>query len=131
METLIVTTDTAANAKFLANFLKTVKIVKSVVINDETNLSKVSEPAVEYNLTNPSLSTVDTEFEQMILDVEKSPLLTDKDWVRPGRPATDEEFEQMIVECETEYEAGLGMSLEEAKALTTKKFKEWRKKNLK
>ncbi len=122
METLIVTTDTVANAKFLANFLKTVKIVKSVVINDETNLSKVSEPAGEYKLTNPSLSKTDAEFEQMILEVDKT-LLTDKDWVRPGRPATDEEFEQMISEAELDE----GYTIEQARKMT----KKWIKENLK
>lgn len=48
--------------------------------------------------------------------------LSDKDWIRPGRPATDDEHEEMLAECETEYEAGLGMSIKEAKALTEKKL---------
>ena len=105
MKTLTITTTTDANANFLAAFLKTVKIVKSVVINKRTiprlRDSEVSEPEEEYNWTNPS------------------------------RPATDEEFEQMISECEVEYEAGLGMTVKEAKALTEKKISKWRKKNQK
>ena len=52
-------------------------------------------------------------------------------WVNPTRPATDEEFEQMIAEAEAEYEAGLGLPLEEARLLTMKKLAEWRKKNRK
>ena len=44
-------------------------------------------------------------------------------WTNPSRPATDEEFEQMIAECE----ASPSLTAEEAKALTMKEIKEWRK----
>ena len=57
--------------------------------------------------------------------------LTDADWVRPGRPATDEEIEKMLDECEAEFEAGLGFTLEEARALTKKKIASWKKANRK
>jgi pyruvate-formate lyase-activating enzyme len=88
MHTILLTTDTAANAKLLADFLSTVKSVKSVSINPMVNKGE------EYNWTNPS------------------------------RPATDEEFEQLAKEMEQdkgEY------TLEEAKALSTKKIKKWLK----
>jgi len=45
------------------------------------------------------------------------------DWINPSCPATDEEFEQMIAECE----ASPSLTAEEAKALTMKEIKEWRK----
>jgi hypothetical protein len=45
------------------------------------------------------------------------------DWTNPSRPATDEEFEQMINECE----ASPSLTAKEAKALTIKEIKEWRK----
>jgi len=49
--------------------------------------------------------------------------LTDKDWIRPGRPATDDEFEQMISEAEKDK----GYTIEQARAMT----KKWIKENLK
>lgn len=57
--------------------------------------------------------------------------LTDEDWVRPGRPATEEEIEKMLDEAEAEFEAGLGLPLEKARALTKKKIAAWKKANLK
>ena len=75
MHTLTITTNTADNANFLATFLKTVKIVKSVVIDKKSVLisrdTEVSEPAGEYNWTNPTRPATDEEFEQMILEAEK------------------------------------------------------------
>ena len=100
MKTLTITTTTDANANFLAAFLKTVKIVKSVVINKKTipglRDSEVSEPEEEYNWTNPS------------------------------RPATDEEFEQMISEAEKEIELGLGIPSDLARKQTLNELKKWR-----
>ena len=71
METLIVTTDTVANAKFLATFLETVKPVKSVVIEKKEKYTEVSEPEEEYNWTNPSRPATDEEFEKMIVESMK------------------------------------------------------------
>jgi len=71
METLIVTTDTVANAKFLASFLKTVKPVKSVLIEKKEKYTEVSEPEEEYNWINPSCAATDEEFEQMIVESMK------------------------------------------------------------
>ena len=53
----------------------------------------------------------------------------DKDWVRPGRPASDAEHETMLAEAKAEYEAGLGMTIHEAKERTLEKFKAWKKEN--
>lgn len=57
--------------------------------------------------------------------------LTDDDWAIPGRPATDEEHLKMLAEAEAEYKAGLGMTVEEARAKTKKKIAAWKKANLK
>ena len=63
MHTILLTTDTAANAKLLAAFLSTVKTVKSVSIDP---------PAVEaYDWTNPSRSATDEEFEQLAIEMEQ------------------------------------------------------------
>lgn len=72
MKTLIVTTHSAANAKFMAAFLKTVKTVKSVVIDKKSKYSEseVLEPEMEYNWINPSRPATDKEFEQMITEAE-------------------------------------------------------------
>ncbi len=82
MHTLTITTNTADNANFLATFLKTVKIVKSVVIDKKSVLisrdTEVSEPAGEYNWTNPTRPATDEEFEQMILEAEKGVGITTK-----------------------------------------------------
>jgi tetraacyldisaccharide-1-P 4'-kinase len=51
---------------------------------------------------------------------EKKLLLTAKDWVRPGPPASEEEIEQLAMEAE---ESTVLLPLEEAKALTHKRFK--------
>ena len=101
METLIVTTDTVANAKFLANFLKTVKPVKSVLIEKKEKYTEVSEPEEEYN------------------------------WINPSRPATDEEFEQMCREMDDEEEAGLFFTPEEVKAKALNTLKKWKRQNQK
>lgn len=63
MHTIVLTTDTAANAKLLADFLSTVKSVKSVSIDPEIKKE-------EYNWTNPSRPATDGEFEQMIQECE-------------------------------------------------------------
>ncbi|MFH1322118.1 MAG: hypothetical protein ABII90_15890 [Bacteroidota bacterium] len=71
MEALIVKIDTAANAKILAAFLKTINSVKSVVFSNKTPLaSVVKEPEGEYNWVNPSRPATDKEFEQMISEAE-------------------------------------------------------------
>ena len=101
METLIVTTDTVANAKFFANFLKTVKPVKSVLIEKKEKYTEVSEPEEEYN------------------------------WINPSRPATDEEFEQMCREMDDEEEAGLFFTPEEVKAKALNTLRKWKRQNQK
>jgi pyruvate-formate lyase-activating enzyme len=63
MHTILLTTDTAANAKLLADFLATVKSVKSVSIDPVIKKE-------EYNWTNPSRPATDEEFEQMIKEIE-------------------------------------------------------------
>jgi hypothetical protein len=68
MHTILLTTDTAANAKQLAAFLSTVKTVKSVSIDPVGK--------EEYNWTNPSRPATDEEFEQMISECEKEENLT-------------------------------------------------------
>ena len=71
METLIVKIDTATNAKLLANFLRTVKPVKSVALaKDASHVNVVSEPSEKYNWTNPSRPATNEEFKQMISEAE-------------------------------------------------------------
>lgn len=48
---------------------------------------------------------------------------TSYNWINPSRPATDEEIELMLNECEASPE----LTLEEAKALTLKEIREWKK----
>jgi hypothetical protein len=69
MHTILLTTDTAANAKLLADFLSTVKSVKSVSIDPKIKKEK-------YNWTNPSRPATDEEFEQMIQECEKEKDMT-------------------------------------------------------
>ena len=88
MNIFTVETDNTANAKRLADFLKSIGYVKSI------NFEKKLKP------------------------------LTDEDWIKPGRPATDDELEQMCLEMEKEEG---GYSTEEAKAMTLKEIKQWRK----
>jgi len=63
MHTVLLTTDTAANAKLLADFLATVKTVKSVSI----------DPVIkeDYNWTNPSRPATDEEFEKLAIEMEQ------------------------------------------------------------
>ncbi len=71
MQTLIVKTDSVAHAKFLSSFLKTVGFVKSVFIEpNAVSTHIVSEPAVEYNWTNPSRPATDEEIDQLIIEME-------------------------------------------------------------
>ena len=75
MQTITVKTDSAAHAKLLSYFLKTVSIVKSVSIEPDVESSAngvVSEPLSEYNWTNPSRPATDEEIEQMLDECEKS-----------------------------------------------------------
>lgn len=44
-------------------------------------------------------------------------------WINPSRPATDEEIDLMLDECEASPE----LTSEEAKALTLKEIREWKK----
>jgi len=77
MSRLTVETDTAASAKQLAAFLRTVKSVKKVTIEkNNSEKSAVGEPEVPYNWTNPTRPATDEEFEQMIAEAENSPLMT-------------------------------------------------------
>lgn len=101
MNRFIVETDTDANTKHFLMLMRSLKYVRSVIPVKGENFKEAEIPDDEYN------------------------------WINPTRPASDDEFEQMIAECEVEYDAGSGMSLEEAKALTEKKTVEWRKKNRK
>lgn len=60
--------------------------------------------------------------------VESAKIEKDKyDWINPSRPATDEECEQMISECEAEYDAGLFLSVEQAKKMTLKEIDKWKR----
>jgi hypothetical protein len=63
MHTILLTTDTEAHAKALADFLSNVKTVKSVSIDPE--VSK------KYNWTNPTRPATDEEFEQLAVEMEK------------------------------------------------------------
>lgn len=63
MHTILLTTDTEAHAKALADFLSNVKTVKSVSIDPE--VSK------EYNWINPSRPATDEEFEQLAVEMER------------------------------------------------------------
>ena len=79
MQRITVETDNLASAKQLATFLRTVKTVKKVVIEQQKNGAEsylVSEPAEEYNWTNPTRPATDEEFEQMITEAENSPSMT-------------------------------------------------------
>jgi len=51
------------------------------------------------------------------------------DWINPRRLATEEECEQMIAECETEYNAGEFITLDEAKKQTLEELSKWRKEH--
>jgi len=94
MSRLTVETDTAASAKQLAAFLRTVKSVKKVTIEkNNSEKSAVGEPEVPYNWTNPT------------------------------RPATDKEFEQMITEAENEIKQGLGIPSKEARKRSLSRLK--------
>lgn len=104
MEQLIITVEGKSNADLLMQLMRKFNFVKSVIRKKSSDTKSggvkvVNEPAGEYN------------------------------WINPTRPATDEEFEKMISEAEAEYEAGLGMSAEEAKTLTMKKITEWKKQS--
>ena len=68
MQRLIIETDSAVNADFLASFLRTVRSVKKVVVEKPTG--KAEEPTEPYNWTNPSRPATDEEFEQMISEAE-------------------------------------------------------------
>ena len=68
MHTVLLTTDTASNAKQLADFLSKVNTVKSVSI-DHNKKEK-------YNWINPSRPATDDEFEQMITECEEGGTLT-------------------------------------------------------
>lgn len=77
METLILKVDTIANANMLAAFLKTVKPVKSVVL--EKHKHKIKPKSIE-----KVVASEDAQY----------------DWINPTRPATEEEIEKMLDECE-------------------------------
>lgn len=63
MHTILLTTDTEAHAKALADFLSNVKTVKSVSIDPE-----VDKP---YNWTNPTRPATDEEFKQLAVEMEQ------------------------------------------------------------
>lgn len=63
MHTILLTTDTEAHAKALADFLSNVKTVKSVSIDPE-----VDKP---YNWTNPTRPATEEEFEQLAVEMEQ------------------------------------------------------------
>ena len=62
MHTVVITTDTKANANLLVAFLKEVKTVRTIAIDP---LQKD-----EYNWTNPARPATDEEFELMISEAE-------------------------------------------------------------
>lgn len=101
--TLIVETNTNADARMLAAMLKRLDFVKTV---------SISKPTKNIGL-NASLA--------------KQKKLTDKDWILPGRPATDEEIDLMLDECEQ----GTAISAEKSKENNFKKLKAWQRKALK
>lgn len=68
MQTLIIETDTAANARFLTEFLKEVRIVKKVTIVNKT--TRTTDKKYEYDWINPSRPATNEEFEQMISEAE-------------------------------------------------------------
>ncbi len=68
MHAITVTTDTAANAKFLAFFLKKVRYVKSVSVNPPLK--------GKFNWISPSRPATDEELEQMLAECEASALLS-------------------------------------------------------
>ena len=71
MEKLIINIDTPDDAKHLANFLKTLSYVKSVVLQKSKDKNEILKPI------NP------------------------KDWSKPAsRKATDDEILQMLDDCE-------------------------------
>lgn len=71
METLIVKINNSANATHFIKLMKELKYVKSV------DKDKPSQTSVkEYDWINPSRPAIDDEFEQMILEAEKDPLMT-------------------------------------------------------
>jgi hypothetical protein len=63
MHTILLTTNTEAHAKALADFLSNVKTVKSVSIDPEVRK--------EYNWTNPTRPATDEEFEQLAVEMEQ------------------------------------------------------------
>jgi hypothetical protein len=63
MHTILLTTDTEAHAKALADFLSNVKTVKSISVDPE--VSK------KYNWINPTRPATDEEFEQLAVEMEK------------------------------------------------------------
>jgi hypothetical protein len=87
MTTLTVTIDNKAQAKKLAGFLKSIKYVKEV---------RLEEPGI---------------------------VLSDEDWVLPGRPATEAEIEEMVNQMDKDTDSGI----------TSQKFLEvlekWNKKS--
>lgn len=77
MQTIIIQTDTLANAHLLSSFLKNVRIVKSVSVKpDVKKANLVKESESEYNWTNPSRPATDEEIEQMLDECEKGPFLS-------------------------------------------------------
>ncbi|HTA26237.1 MAG TPA: hypothetical protein VK809_00495 [Bacteroidia bacterium] len=63
MHTILLTTDTKAHAKELADFLSNVKTVKTVSIDPEVTK--------EYNWINPTHPATDEEFEQLAVEMEQ------------------------------------------------------------
>jgi len=62
MHTILLTTDTEAHAKALADFLSNVKTVKSVSIDPEVGK--------KYDWINPTRPATDEEFEQLAVEME-------------------------------------------------------------
>ena len=113
MEQLIITIEGKSNTDLLMRLLKKFNFVKSVIRDTST--------------TSTSSVTAVTAVTPVASESESEPLVVSEvepyNWINPSRQATDKEFEQMIAECE----ASPSLTAEDAKALTMKEIKEWRK----
>lgn len=118
MEQLIITIDGKSNADLLMRLMSKFNFVKSVI--RDTSARSVSK------VVSKQANAVKEHFDKLNV-----PPPGEYNWTNPARPATEEEFELMISEAEAEYEAGLGIPAEKARALTMKKIAEWKKQNLK
>lgn len=78
MEQLVITIEGKSNTDLLMRLLSKFNFVKSISREKASNqdISVVNEPAETYNWTNPSRLATEEEFEQLVLDCEKSASMT-------------------------------------------------------